>query len=150
MARHEHLRPVAAWVCLLAVALLYAPLVSIALVTNGVDCCAGGYCKIPEHRHHKHQLGHEHPGVPAAPAETSGHMDCGHESSDLMACSMSCCQDQARPALMPSAFLLPFANFVPTIIEEIRPVQIANSFGPSGFVKPLSPPPRFASPILYP
>lgn len=149
MARNKHLRSVAACVCLLAVALLYAPLAGAALLANGLDCCTGGYCKIPEHRHHRYQLGHEHSGAPAAPAENSGHMDCGHESSGLMPCSMSCCQDPTRPALVPSAFLLPSANFVLTTIEEIRTVQIANSFEPSRFVKPLSPPPRFASPVLY-
>jgi hypothetical protein len=68
--------------------------------------------------------------------------------SGMKSCSMSCCQDPVRPALIPSAFLLPFVNSAPAIVEELRPVQVKNSSELSRFIKPLSPPPRFASPIL--
>jgi hypothetical protein len=148
MARNQRIRTAVAWVCLLAVALLYAPLAVAALVANGVDCCAGGYCQIPEHHHHQRQLGHEYSSVPAAPPQDSSHMDCGHEMSGMKPCTMSCCEDPARPALTPTAFVLPLVDFVPTVFEAIRRVQVKNSFEPSRFVKPLSPPPRLASSIL--
>jgi hypothetical protein len=148
MAREKRVRTAAAWICLLAVALLYAPLASAALIANGLDCCAGGYCNIPEHRHHQRQLGHGHHGAPAAPSQNSAPMDCGHEMSGLTSCSMSCCQDTVRPTLIPGAFVLPDVIFVPATTEATRPVQVSDAFEPSRFVKPVSPPPRFASPIL--
>jgi hypothetical protein len=137
--KQKRVRTAAAWVCLLAVALLYAPLAGAALLAHGLDCCAGGFCTIPEHHHHKPQ--------PAASQETA-RMDCGHEMSGLTSCSMSCCKDPARPALIPGAFVLPPAGFAPTVGEAFDPMQPASSLEISRFAKPLSPPPRFASPAL--
>jgi hypothetical protein len=127
------------WFCLLAVALLYAPLAGAALLAYGADCCVGGFCNVPEHHHHKQQ--------PAA-SQDSGPMDCGHEMSGMTSCSMSCCKDPARPALMPVAFVLPPASFAPAVGEVLRPVQMASSLEISRFVKPLSPPPRFLASVL--
>jgi hypothetical protein len=140
----SRIRAAAAWICMLAVTLLYAPLAGAALLAHGVDCCAGGYCTIPEHRHHKQQNRQQRSVAP----QESPHADCGHDMSGVKPCSMSCCQDQARPVLMPSTFLLPTVSFAPEAGEVIRPVQMVNSLELSRFVKPLSPPPRFASSIL--
>jgi hypothetical protein len=153
MASNKHIRAIAAWVCLLAVALLYAPLAVAALVANGVDCCAGGYCKIPEHHHNRQKPGTEHFAVTraqAGPSQDSSHTDCGHEMNGvgMAPCKMSCCEDPSRPALTPSAFLLPSLSFVPATFEKIRSVQTAKSFEPTRFVKPLSPPPRLVYSIL--
>jgi len=129
----------AAWFCLLAVALLYAPLAGAEWLAHSKDCCTGGYCTIPEHHHHKHQR---------APAQNSSPMDCGHDMGGMMSCSMSCCQDPARPALMPGMFLLPSVSFAPLAARVLRPIKIASALEISRFVKPLSPPPRLASPVL--
>jgi hypothetical protein len=61
---------------------------------------------------------------------------------------MSCCKDPARPALIPGAFVLPHANFVPAANGVIRPILLASSLEISRFVKPLSPPPRFIASVL--
>jgi hypothetical protein len=61
---------------------------------------------------------------------------------------MSCCKDPARPALLPAAFLLPAMSFAPAVGEVLRPVQLNDSLEISRFVKPLSPPPRFAVSVL--
>jgi hypothetical protein len=129
----------AAWLCLLAVVLLYAPLAGAALVAYGSDCCVGGFCNVPEHHHHKQQ--------PAA-LQDSAPMDCGHEMSGMTRCSMSCCKDLARPAMMPGAFVLPPAGFAPAEGEVLRPVQMASSLEISRFVKPISPPPRYLASVL--
>lgn len=126
----------AAWICLIAVAFLYAPLAGAALIAHGMDCCVGGYCPVREHHHHKQA---------SAP---KGPTDCGHEMSGMKACSMSCCQDHGRPAVVPGAFVLPPAIFVPAAGEMIRPMQFANSQEISRLAKPLSPPPRFAFSVL--
>jgi hypothetical protein len=130
---------VAACFCLLAVALLYAPLAGAALLAYGMDCCTGGFCTIPEHHHHKQHR---------APVPGSSPMDCGHDMSGMTSCSMSCCKDPARPAILPGAFVLPKANFISAAVEVLRPVELTSSLEISRFVKPLSPPPRFASPVL--
>jgi hypothetical protein len=75
-------------------------------------------------------------------------MDCGHDRGGLTSCSMSCCKDPARPALLPGAFVLPPSSFVPLDSEVLRPVQLASSLELSRFVKPLSPPPRFSASVL--
>ncbi len=137
--RQKRIRMAAAWLCLLAVALLYAPLAGAALLANGVDCCAGGFCPIAEHHHHKQQ-----PSPKQAPAAS----DCGHEMRGMKTCSMSCCKDPSRPALIPGAFVLPAADFVPAADELLQTVPLTNLLEISRFVKPLSPPPRFESPVL--
>ena len=75
-------------------------------------------------------------------------MDCGHDMSGMTPCSMSCCQDPARPALIPGAFVLPQIHFELASREALRPVQKASSLEISRFVKPLSPPPRFGLSVL--
>jgi hypothetical protein len=137
--KQKRLRMTAAWLCLLAVALLYAPMAGAVLLAHGVNCCVGGFCNIAEHHHHKQQ--------PAA-SQDSAPMDCGHDMSGITPCSMSCCKDPARPALIPGAFVLPPASFAPAGDEVLRPVQMANSLEISRFVKPLSPPPRFSASAL--
>ncbi len=137
--RQKRVQLAAAWVCLLAVALLYAPLAGAALLAHGVNCCVGGVCPIPEHHHHKQQ--------PAA-AKEAAPMDCGHEMGGMTSCSMSCCKDPSRPALIPGAFVLPEVSFAPTAGEVLHAVQLASSLEISRFVKPLSPPPRSTPQVL--
>jgi hypothetical protein len=136
----KRVRTAAAWFCLLAVALLYAPLASAVLLAHGADCCVNGYCNIPAHHHHKQ---------PPAPEKNTVPMDCGHDlGGGMKPCSMSCCQDHLRPALIPGAFVIPSLRAAPAIVGVLYPVQITNSSEISRFVKPLSPPPRFFSAAL--
>jgi len=140
--RQERVRMAAAWFSLLAVALLYAPLAGAAWLAHSMDCCAGGYCPIAAHHHHKQQ---------PVSLQHSSPLDCGHDmsaSAGTMPCSMSCCQDPARPALIPGSFLLPAIISVPSAEEAARLVQITRPLQLSRFIVPLSPPPRFSSPAL--
>lgn len=137
--KQKRSRMAAGWLCLLAVALLYAPMASAALLVYGVDCCVGGFCNVPEHHHHKQQV---------IPSQDSAAMDCGHDMGGMTPCSMSCCKDPARPALIPGAFVLPPASFAPAVGEVLRPVKIASALEISRFVIPLSPPPRSTATVL--
>lgn len=138
--RQERIRSTAVWLCLLSVALLYAPLAGAALLAHGVDCCLGGFCNVPEHHHHHKQK--------SVSSQESSPMDCRHDMSGITPCKMSCCKDPARPALIPGAFVLPELSFAPSAGEVLRPVQLASSLEISRFVKPLSPPPRFTDSVL--
>jgi hypothetical protein len=75
-------------------------------------------------------------------------MDCGHDMSGMTSCSMSCCKDPARPALIPGAFLLPSLSFAPAEGEVLRSARLTKPLEISRFVKPLSPPPRLVVAVL--
>src|SRR5262245_61906789 len=82
----------AAWICLLAVASLFAPLAGAAWSLSSMDCCTGDHCTIPKHHHRQ------------APIQA----DCDHESSvGLTNCSMSCCQDEERVFATAMNFVMP-------------------------------------------
>jgi len=136
--RKKGLRAVAACVCLLALALLYVPLAAAALLARGADCCPGGFCKIAAHRHAKQS---------PKPEQHSAGMTCEHEGagSGMTQCTMSCCQDTSRPAILPVAFVLPATSSVPELRRGLRAVRVVRAFEILGFARPLSPPPRFAS-----
>jgi hypothetical protein len=134
-------RRATACICLLAVALLYAPFVAATLVTPRMDCCSAGFCPA-RGRHHKTQQ--------AAAPQDAMPMDCGHDmnghgSSEMSMCSISCCQSPEHPTLMPGAFVLPNATLLAGAGELVRSIQVSTSEEISRFSKPLSPPPRGAS-----
>lgn len=121
--------------CLLAVALLYAPLGGATWLLYSSACCTSG-AQCPIHGHH-------HAPTPTSP---NNPMDCGHDMAAMAQCSMSCCQNPDRPVVAPGIFVLPSSVSVSfsTVFEPfLAPPSQQNSF--SSF-KPLSPPPRFSSP----
>src|SRR5262249_51060360 len=139
-------RIAAAWVCLLTVAFLYAPLAGALLLARGADCCVGGYCKVPTHHHEKQKAAAQQVAEQPSAGEA-----CDHEKgsgSHVTPCKMSCCPDTARPALMPVAFVLPVVTFSLEPAATIRPVTTARATEISRFARPLSPPPRLTSSLL--
>ncbi len=142
LRKEKEMRLAGGWICLLAVALMYAPLAGAAWLVNS-DCCADGYCKVPAHHQARQGTAHTHQ-MPSPDRE----MKCEHQGNGRMACSMSCCQDSVRPTLMPVAFILPVATIVSGPGTTLRPVPVtAVSVFPQ-FVEPLSPPPRLSSFVL--
>jgi len=139
LRKEKRMRLVGGWMCLLAVAFMYAPLAGAAWLVNS-DCCAAGYCKVPAH----HRAGHGVAPAQQMPSQDRA-MNCDHDGGGRMACSMSCCRDSVRPALMPVAFILPEATIVSGPSATLRPVAVTAASEISQFVKPLSPPPRLAS-----
>src|SRR6266852_1310085 len=126
-------RSFSASICLLMVALLYAPLAGAAWSSYQMACCRSGQCPIPAHHHQK---------TPAAPAN---HMDCGHDMSGMMACSMSCCHDSDRSLVTPVAFMLPLSITVAPSAALTSPIELAKPLDFPRSIEPLSPPPRFVS-----
>jgi hypothetical protein len=121
----------AAWLCLLAVALLYAPLAGAAWSAHALDCCTAGFCKIPEHHHKK------------APAPT----DCDH-GSGMSNCSMSCCQDQDSPVVTAMTFVLPPLMLVSVPLHATRAMDSPHSIEIPRSIQPLLPPPRIVRAVL--
>lgn len=129
-ANHHRRRCLFASIGLLAVTLLYAPLVGAAWASYSASCCAAGQCSIPQHHHRE------------APAH---HMDCGHDMPGMTACSISCCQNSDRPLTASFFFVLPAPvqlSEPPALTSSIHfstPLNFLHAF------EPLSPPPRLVS-----
>src|SRR6267143_6953353 len=114
-ARQNRRCSIAASICLFMVVLLYTPLAGAALWSYQMACCRSGQCPIPAHHHQK---------TSAAPAN---HMDCGHEMSGLMACSMSCCHDSDRWLVASIAFVLPASVAVDVAAAINSPIELARA-----------------------
>src|SRR5229473_7200250 len=124
-------RSISASICLLVVVLLYAPLAGAAWSSYQSACCMSGRCPIPGHHHQK---------TPPAP---ENHMDCGHDMSGMMACTMSCCHDSDRSLVTSIAFVLPPSVTVAAVAAIESPVELAKPLDFPRSIEPLSPPPRF-------
>jgi hypothetical protein len=120
-------RVFAACLCLLAVALLFAPFAGAAWASRAMDCCTADHCTIPEHHHRK----------------TPVHADCDHNG--LTACSMSCCQDQERPFATAMLFVMPPLGFVSASVHIARMVDAPRSGEVPRSIQPLLQPPRISS-----
>jgi hypothetical protein len=130
-------RRVSAWISMLAILLIYAPVTTATLMAVTGACCTGDQCPIH---------GNLHPAKesPAQQRDNSP-MDCdhhGHAANKMQTCSMSCCHTVEQPAIHAHIFLLTpvslqsslvlvsSASFVPTTIE------VSPAFAP------LAPPPK--------
>lgn len=140
-------RKTAAWVCLLAVLVLWAPLGAVALEANGIGCCMAGFCARGPHGH---QRGEQAAPVKPAAAETT--MGCEHHGGatqnkpDAMKCSMSCCHETSAAMAAAIVFVLPATTFLsaPLGAASASPELTATVFMQS--IQPLSPPPRITLP----
>jgi hypothetical protein len=129
-------RIVAAWICLLAAVALYAPLAGAAWSAHAMSCCTGGdYCPIAAHHHHQKNQGPQR-----------SEMDCGHDMglSEMMNCSMSCCQESEQPLVTAVAFVLPDVALVTAAAAVTGAADTLHAIEIPRSLQPLSPPPRFA------
>jgi hypothetical protein len=133
MPQRRH-RVFAACLCLLAVALVYAPLAGAVWAGHALACCTGDHCNIPEHHHRK-----------AALADTGSRADCDHEGSGMSACSMSCCQDPDKPMVSAFAFVLPSLTLAGAPVLVAGTAKAASSIEIPRTFQPPAPPPRLAA-----
>jgi hypothetical protein len=128
----ERRRALAAWVCLLAVALLFAPYAGAAWVSQETSCCTSDHCNIPQHHHRK-----------APVNKTPVHADCDHENGGaLTECSMSCCQDDERPLMGAMNFVMPPVVFSAGAMPSAPALDAPSSIEIPRSVLPLLQPPR--------
>ncbi|HEY6127739.1 MAG TPA: hypothetical protein VIW23_06105 [Candidatus Acidoferrum sp.] len=125
-------RLAAACICLLAILLMYAPLLGASVMAVTGSCCTGGQCPI----HGNHHSPIENQNTP---------MDCGHEFHNLGtvdSCSMSCCHNVEQTAIHVHAFVLTSLKIstslapFPVVLRSVTPAQISPKFAP------LAPPPK--------
>jgi hypothetical protein len=126
-SRTKRSQVIAAWFCLVAALLLFAPLAGAAWTAHAAACCTGDHCPIPEHHHSK---------TPAHGA------DCEHQAGGMSACTMRCCQNTDHIMLIAVAFVLPDGTLLPEpdLASSAKRVTGTNNFPRS--LEVLSPPPR--------
>jgi hypothetical protein len=97
-------------------------------------CCNGDHCPIQQHHHHQN-----------APAHHSD-MECEHGMSEMMNCSMACCENSEKPLVTAVAFVLP--NLAQAFAREatVTAAEPAHAVAIPRSVKPVTPPPRFTRP----
>ncbi|MGB7848140.1 MAG: hypothetical protein WBL63_21195 [Candidatus Acidiferrum sp.] len=127
-----------AWVCLVAMVLLWAPIWAAAWQADAMTCCNGGLC--PAHGHSKTN----HPSSQQKSPSNSP-MDCDyHDGGVVSRCSMSCSHD-GNPLLTTAViFVLPTPTY---LSQPSQAIAALIQFTPTEFVQsfePLSPPPRLS------
>lgn len=133
--RHQNRwRSSVATLCLVAVALLYAPFGAAAWALSSRSCCTSG-AQCPIHGHHHMQR-------PASPGHA---MDCGHEMAAMGKCSISCCHNPDRPAVAPFIFVLPAPVTVSATATFESLTALSRPENSFTSLEPLSPPPRFST-----
>jgi hypothetical protein len=131
-------REMSAWVCLVALTLLWSPVWAVAWQSSGMGCCENGMCAAQEHANPSHHHSQKN-------SSQESPTNCQHHSgSSLTQCTMSCCQESTPSLTAAVIFVLP----EPTILSvPARAMATTVNFVPSEFVQsfqPLSPPPRTA------
>lgn len=132
-------KKIAAFVCLLAVVLLWAPLWAAALQANGMVCCTGGMCPTHAHSNTNHA---------SAENETTSEtpMQCDHSGhGSMMNCDMSCCHDQGQTFVASLHFVMPTLPVVllpQQTLASAPTLEVTQISHPSA---PLPPPPRIPS-----
>src|SRR5260221_14771338 len=106
-------RRASAWISLLAILMMYAPIATATFMAVSGGCCTGDQC--PIHGNHHAAKNNSSPKNDSAP------MDCGHEqhsANKMRSCSMSCCQNAQPVAVHAHIFVL-------------SPLSIDTAFAPS-------------------
>lgn len=125
-----------AWVCLVAVVLLWSPMWAAALHAETMSCCAGGKCMANSHEKVNSSLATDS-------TSNESQMNCDHGGTNRMAnCSMSCCHESTPSFASALIFVLsePAMLHVPLQNIGVTPNLTAIEFLQS--LPPLSPPPR--------
>jgi hypothetical protein len=128
---------VAAWISLLAVLLIYAPIASATLMAVTGACCNGDHCPIHGNHHPAKQNPSQHNDE--APMDCDHH---GHSANKMSSCSMSCCHTVEPAAVHAHIYvLIPLSLGVPLALS----LSAVRAISPAGiFVSnpPLAPPPK--------
>ncbi len=117
-----------ALLCLIAVAMLYAPVVSVAVASCLMPCCTANHCKITSHHH--------------APAKPASRHDCSEKNAAKDDCAMSGCVPDQQQIVTSHPFVLPTGATLITSTAFPHNLPRVSSAEPQAAPEPLSPPPR--------
>ncbi|HEV8075850.1 MAG TPA: hypothetical protein VGP66_08365 [Candidatus Acidoferrum sp.] len=137
--RHDSNAPgrrLGAFVCLVAVMLLWAPAWASALQAVGVGCCDGAMC--PLHGHAPKKSSSD-----SSPAKNASMAGCEHHARKAARdCSMACCHPKDPVVTGAIVFVLPSAAALSTPHLIGPPAPVLASSASSFVFDPASPPPR--------
>jgi hypothetical protein len=126
------IQKVAAYACLLALLLVYAPIASATLMSVTGACCSGDQC--PIHGNH-HPSKHEEPAA----------MDCHgdkHNVNQMDSCSISCCHTDQRAAVNANIFVLTPISVSMQLLANTQTFLALAATALSLACAPLAPPPK--------
>jgi hypothetical protein len=127
----------AAWISLLAVLLIYAPVASATLMAVTGACCSGDQCPIHgNHHQNTSKHGDESP------------MDCdhhGHSANKMSSCSMSCCHTIEPAAVHAQIYVLNAVSLGAPLAAILSAVRAISPAGIFASYSPLAPPPKFSN-----
>ena len=130
-------RKMGAWVCLVAVVLLWTPLWAAAWQDKGMACCHGNMCAA--HGHAMARNSSRDAGV----TQESAPMDCGHEKhAGLTMCGTNCCRDEGSSIVAAVIFVMPKPVQISGPAETSRACEQAQGAITPLLFEPPSPPPR--------
>jgi len=132
-------RLVGAWLCLVAVALLWMPVVAAAWGAHVMACCDGKMCSAQGHRHSKQS---QKPASDAGAAMNCEHSKGESQSDSMMNCAMSCCQQQEQFTAPGMVYVLPEAVAQSVFFAVEHSILLADRRLITLLSGPLSPPPR--------
>jgi len=128
-----------AWLCLMAILLLSAPMWASAWAARGMACCAGNMCAA--HGHGKtNAAGKSETPKEEAPMECEQH--CGR---GILNCSMSCCHEQGASLMSGTPYVLPAPPAVSLPAETLNSSVAAECEEVLQVFAPPSPPPKISS-----
>ena len=132
-----------AWVCLLAVALLWTPLWATAWQDKGMACCDGKMCAARGHAKAGHTSKNAHVSQESAPT------DCGHGGhAGLTVCGVKCCHEEGSTIVAAVIFVMPTAGSISALAEGSDARERSLAVITQVLFEPPSPPPRSLAPVV--
>ena len=130
-------RRASAWISLLAILMMYAPIASATFMAVSGACCTGDQC--PIHGNHHPARNNSNPKNDSAP------MDCGHEqhsANNMRSCSVSCCHSIEQSATHANIYLLTPVSVTTGLALNASASTLASQRDISPSFAPLAPPPK--------
>ena len=130
-------RRASAWISLLAILMIYAPIASATFMAVSGACCTGDQC--PIHGNHHPTKNNSSPKNDSAP------MECGHEqhsANKMRSCSVSCCHNIEQSATHANIYLLTPVSVTTGFALNASASTVASHPNISPSFAPLAPPPK--------
>jgi hypothetical protein len=128
---------IGAWVCLITVLLLWAPMWGSAWQAREMACCTGNICAV--HGHAKTQPSR----TGGATRHEAAATECEHtKGAGMAACTMSCCHEQSSSVVSSAVYVLPEPAVLALPAKTLNPTDVMSYEEVLQSFAPPSPPPK--------
>ena len=136
-ASFDRTRRWTAWISLLAILMMYAPIAGATFMALTGECCTGDQCPIH---------GNHHPVKNNSTAKNENTpMDCGHQNhaaNKMQSCAMSCCHNVEQSAVHARIFVLTPVSIATALAPRTAATSFTALTNISPSFAPLAPPPK--------